>query len=227
MLRITFRRSIAAPLASLARATRARARASPARHSRVPSRLVTWSRRGRGVAAAGVSHAAGARLGWRASCRAVRRIKVFSGLFCSTDFRRPYKGAYRSGNKYANRAKAPAESDCRFPLRNTLFLLICTFPKKGAQIETPGAGKSKRRGNSSGKLLGNHCAVPAHPTSTKLVETRSSFLVPRRHLKNAANRCNSKIKRHANRNAGTRANRNAGQIPTAHRLEITARFRHT
>ena len=31
---------------------------SPACHSRVPSRLVTWSRRGRGVAAAGVSHAA-------------------------------------------------------------------------------------------------------------------------------------------------------------------------
>ena len=76
---ITVRRSIAAPLASLACVTRVRARvihASPARHSRVPSRLVVWSRRGRGVAAAGVSHAAGARLGLRASRCAVLRITV-------------------------------------------------------------------------------------------------------------------------------------------------------
>ena len=74
----TVRRSIAAPLSSLARVTRARARASRARQSRVTcaSRLVTSSRRGRAVVAAAVSHAAGARLGLRASRHAVRPTTV-------------------------------------------------------------------------------------------------------------------------------------------------------
>ena len=60
------------------RVSLARARASPAYHPRVTraSRVATWPRRGRGVAAAGVSHAAGARLGWRASRHAVLRITV-------------------------------------------------------------------------------------------------------------------------------------------------------
>ena len=46
--------------------------------------------------------------------------------------------------------------------------------------ELPFAGKSKRRENSGDQSLGIHRAVPAHPTSTERVETRSSFLVRRR-----------------------------------------------
>ena len=37
------------------------------------------------------------------------------------------------------------------------------------------AGKPKRLGNSAGQSLGNHRAVPAHPTSTKVVEIQIEF----------------------------------------------------